>query len=227
MFVSRIKKTFTALGTVTLALAVFFAFAGTASAGSAVVGQKIFSQKKCAGCHQITGPAKEKTIADQMKRKGPELWYAGSKFVPGFLEGWLKNPVVIRPMEYYSLTKKNLGTHVKLAPREASDVAAYLGSLRSAAVKPVGIVPTVDRRARIIFDKSQSCYGCHQVLSRRGRVVGGLTGPTLIGAGARLNPDWIFAYLTDSKTFKPVKDMPEYTGVLSRAEMAALSAYIS
>lgn len=215
------------LGTVTVAVAVFFVFAGSASAGSVAVGQKIFSQRKCVACHQIKGPAREKTIADQMKRKGPELWYAGSKFVPGFLEGWLGNPVIIRPMEYYSLTEKNSGTHVKLGAREASDVAAYLESLRSAAVKPLGIVPTIDRRARIIFDKTQSCYGCHRVLSRRGRVVGGLTGPSLIGAGKRLNPDWIFAYLTDSKTFKPVKDMPEYTGVLSRAEMAALSAYVS
>ena len=46
----------------------------------AAAGKKAFGAKKCGGCHQTAGPAKEKTIADQLKKKGPELWYAGSKF---------------------------------------------------------------------------------------------------------------------------------------------------
>ncbi len=220
-------KSFVTIFSVVLAILFLFYAATPTFAGSSESGKKIFKKNKCIACHQIEGPAREKTIADQMKRKGPELWYAGSKFKAGFIEVWLKNPEVIRPMEYYSITEKNRGDHIKLNSADAADVATYLESLRSGAVKPVGIQPAVDRKGRIIFSKSQSCYGCHQVLSRRGRVVGGLTGPSLIGAGKRLNPDWIYAYMTNSTAFKPVKDMPIYAGILSNTDMAALAAYIS
>ena len=190
-------------------------------------GKKIFDAGKCASCHQVKGPATEKTIQDVLAKKGPELWYSGSKFRPGFLEGWLKDPRPIRPMRYYSLTEKNPGDHPRLAPGDAAEVAAYLMSLKSAEARPSGIRPGVDPGGRAVFMKEQACYSCHQVTSRRGNAVGGLTGPSLVGAGSRLEPDWIYAYLSNPKVFKPVKDMPNYVGILDDSEMKALASYIS
>lgn len=208
-------------------LSVFLASAlGLAASAQAGVaeGKKAFETKKCAGCHQAQGPAKEKTIQDQLAKKGPELWYAGSKFQPGFLEGWLKDPKPIRPMEYYSLTKKNTGSHQKLSAQEAADVAAYLMSLKSADVK-VAIQPRDNPKGRAIFIKKQSCYGCHEV-KVRGNAAGGVTGPSLASAATRLQADWIYAYLSNPKVFKPVKDMPNYDGILTDAELKDLAAYV-
>jgi len=67
---------------------------------------------------------------------------------------------------------------------------------------------------------------CHQVTSR-GKVVGGLTGPSLVEAGVRLNPDWVYAYLSAPKVFKPVKAMPTYEGIIPKDDMAAVAAYIA
>ncbi|MBI5587055.1 MAG: c-type cytochrome [Deltaproteobacteria bacterium] len=207
------------------AFAAGIAFAGTSHAGVAE-GKKIFDSKNCGGCHQVAGPAKEKSIEDQLAKKAPELWYAGSKFKKEFLEKWLKDPKPIRPMEYYSLTKKNAGNHPKLDGKNADEVADYLMSLTSADAKKAGIAPKGGPQGRIIFEKKQGCYGCHEV-SKGGSTVGGLTGPTMIGIGDRLQPDWIYAYLTNPKVFKPVKDMPTYEGVLSESDLKILAEYVS
>lgn len=214
--------TLIAIGIILLIVLGFY----TSTIAGAPEGEKIFIEKKCASCHQTEGPAREKTLADQLRKKAPELWYAGSKFRPGFLEGWLANPEPIRPMKYYSLTEKNPGDHPRLNPGEAKEVASYLMGLTSGAVKNTGIVPRPQSLGRRTFIKEFACYGCHQVFSR-GNLVGGLTGPRLAGASERLNPDWIYAFLKTPDVFKPVKDMPDYKGYIDEREMKALAAYIS
>ncbi len=188
-------------------------------------GKKAFETGKCASCHQIAGPASEKTIKDQLSKKGPELWYSGSKFKAGFLEKWLTNPQPIRPLAYNSLTERNRGGHPSLPAKEARDVAEYLMSLKSADVKAHGIQPKDTPKGRVMFIKKQSCYGCHTV-NVKGKAVGGLTGPSLSSASERLNPDWIYAYLSNPKAFKPFKMMPVYTGIINDADMKELAAYV-
>lgn len=205
-------------------LAAVLTLSGPGYAGSAD-GQKIFDAKNCGSCHQVKGPAAEKTIEDQLKKKGPELWYAGSKFQKEFLAKWLADPKPIRPMEYYSLTKKNKGDHAKLSASDAAAVTDYLMSLTSADVTTGKIKAKRSAQGRIIFEKKQGCYGCHLV-KKGSKVVGGLTGPTLVGVDDRLNPDWIYAYLVKPKVFKPVKDMPVYIGILTESDMKTLAAYV-
>ncbi len=48
-----------------------------------------------------------------------------------------------------------------------------------------------------------------------------------MGAGKRLNPDWIYAYLKDTKAFKPVRMMPVFAGVLREKDMKAVAAYVA
>ena len=194
--------------------------------GGKTAGERIFRARGCAACHQIEGPARDRTIADRLAGRGPELWYAGSKFRPGFLAGWLAEPGPIRPMKYYSLTEKNPGDHPRLSRAEASQVAAYLMGLTSDAVTDAAITPGPDPLGRSVFITEMACYGCHQVESG-GRLVGGVTGPRLAGAGARLNPDWIYAFLRSPEVFKPVKSMPVYRGYMDDRRMKALAAYIS
>lgn len=206
------------------ALSVFLVMAVPAHAGPAE-GKKIFDAKRCAECHQAEGPAREKTIQDQLAKKGPELWYAGSKFKAGFMARWLADPRPIRPLAYNSITEKNSGSHPRLSPGEAAEVASYLEGLKSAEVKPAGIKAVESPKGRVSFVKRQSCYGCHTV-KVRGNVAGGLSGPSLVGASERLNPDWIYAYLSKPKAFKPVKMMPVYAGVVSDAELRELASYV-
>ena len=105
----------------------------TTASSYAADGNAIF-KKGCTGCHYTDGPAKEKSIADQLAKKGPELWYAGSKFQKDWLVSWLQNPKPIRPMRYNSLTEKNHGDHPNLSAGDAAAVTDFLMGLTSSEV---------------------------------------------------------------------------------------------
>jgi len=188
-------------------------------------GDAIF-KKGCTGCHYTDGPAKEKTIADQLAKKGPELWYAGSKFQKAWLAAWLQNPKLIRPLKYNSLTEKNSGDHPKLSAGDAAAVTDFLMGLTSKEVKAGTIKPSESAQARNIFSKKAPCGGCHEY-PVKGNTVGGRSGPSLVGASKRLNPDWIHAYLTNIKAFKPVRDMPDFGSVLNKKDLESLAAYVA
>lgn len=209
------------IATLSLALALP-ALSAKAEAGE---GKKLFEAKKCGSCHQIQGPAREKTIKDQLAKKGPELWYAGSKFKKEFLSRWLAEPRPIRPLEYNSIAARNPNNHPRLSAQEASEVTEFLMSITSSEAKSFGITAKDNPKGRAIFIKKQACYGCHEV-AVRGTTAGGLSAPSLKGAGSRLQTDWIYAYLTNPKAFKPVKSMPVYAGILRDDEIKDLAAYV-
>lgn len=191
----------------------------------AAAGGKAFQSKKCQECHYTAGPAKEKTIADKLAMKGPELWYAGSKFQKEWLGKWLQDPKPIRPLKYNSLTDKNPGNHPKLAGADAADVADFLMGLTAKEVQAGVIKPKANPKGRLVFTKNMPCSGCHQFPGTK--FMGGANGPSLVGAGARLNPDWIYAYLKETKTFKPVRQMPIFAGILNDADMKAVAEFVA
>ena len=190
------------------------------------VGKTMFESKGCLNCHYTDGPAREKTIADQLAKKGPELWYAGSKFQQHWLETWLQDPKPIRLLKYNSLTEDNQGDHPKLSADESTAVTEFLMSLTSSEVEAGVIKPKKNPKGRLIFKKKMPCGGCHQFPDRK-KIIGGRTGPSLVGASKRLNPDWIFAYLKKTKVFKPVRMMPIFAGILSEKDMKSVSAHIA
>ncbi len=211
-----------------LALGAAFLVAATA-AGRAdpAAGKQAFGAKGCGACHYTEGPAREKTIADQLAKKGPELWYAGSKFQKDWLAGWLADPKPIRPMRFNSLTEKNSGGHPRLAGADAANVTDFLMSLTSPEVEAGVIKPKKNPKGRLIFTKKMPCSGCHQYPAKKKKFGGGASGPTLVGAGSRLNPDWVYAYLAKPKVFKPVKMMPVFVGLLSEKDMRNVAAHVA
>jgi len=195
--------------------------------GDGLSGKKIFTARRCAACHRVKRPRAPLSRADFLREKGPDLWYAGNKFKKGWLRGWLSAPWHIRPLAYNSLTEKNPGDHPRLPADEAGAVEAYLMGLKAPGLmRQAGIRPGVNVRGRIVFIKKFACYGCHLV-KVRGTVAGGLSGPSLEGARDRLNPEWIYAFLTGQRAFEPVGRMPVYEGLASEVEMKALAAYVA
>jgi cytochrome c2 len=189
-------------------------------------GKAAFDSAGCGDCHYTEGPAREKTIEDQLTKKGPELWYAGSKFNRPWLEGWLSAPKIIRLLKYNSLDAGNPGGHAALSVSDATQVADFLMSLTSDVVEAGVIKPKAHPKGKLIFKKKMPCSGCHQYEDRR-KVLGGKSGPSLVGAGERLNPDWIYAYLKNPKVFKPIRMMPIFEGLLNPKDMQFVSAYVA
>ncbi len=205
----------------------FLIGAVSSSSADPAAGKALFEAKGCNGCHYTEGPAREKTIDDQLAKKGPELWYAGSKFQKDWLAKWLVEPKPIRPMKFNSLTEENPGDHPKLADADAAPVTEFLMSLTSADVAADKVKPKKNPKGRQIFIKKMPCSGCHLYAGRKNKISGGRSGPSLVEAGVRLNPDWILAYLQKPKVFKPVKMMPVFVGLLSDKDMLNVSRYVA
>lgn len=189
-------------------------------------GQQTFGSAGCDSCHYAEGPAREKTIDDQLAKKGPELWYAGSKFQSAWLEQWLQAPTPIRQVKYNTMDEPNPGDHPALAAADAGNVRDYLMSQTSDAVVAGKIKPKKNPKGRLIFRKKMPCNGCHQYVDRNS-LLGGKSGPSLVGAAERLNPDWVFAYLKDPTVFKPVRAMPVFSGLMGERDMESVSAYVA
>ncbi|VAW37057.1 Cytochrome c, class I [hydrothermal vent metagenome] len=199
-------------------LFIFMQSASPASAQPAGKGKAIFTSAGCVECHSV--------VRGKANSKGPDLWYAGSKFNPDFLKRWLTEPTIIRPMAYGSITEENKAGHPVLTSPDAAAVAGYLASLKSDKVKALGIKAKRSSRGRVIFEKKLGCYGCHEVRKGR-RILGGKSGPSLEDAGRRLRPDWIYAYIEDPLYFNPATRMPLYHKSLNKADVRVLSAYLA
>ncbi|MCP4041305.1 MAG: c-type cytochrome [Gammaproteobacteria bacterium] len=210
----------------TISLAAAMLVVATAGRADPAAGEKLFTDNKCNDCHYTQGPASEKSIDDQLAKKGPELWYAGSKFQKPWLEKWLADPKPIRPMKYNSLTEDNPGDHPKLAGGDATAVTEFLMTLTSSDVKAGVIKAKKNPKGKLIFVKKMPCGGCHQYPKRK-KVMGGRSGPTLVGANKRLNPDWIYAYMANPTVFKPYKMMPVFAGLLNDKGMKKVSAHVA
>lgn len=193
-------------------------------------------KSQCGSCHDIVGPA-PKTFEAVMKRKAPDLFYAGSKFNRPWLVKWVQNPTIIRPAGMMFLNNlvnedgrdkiKRDGVKpcpAKLKPDGAASVADYLMTLKDAKMK-TGVIdsgkPFSQSRATIMFTKQYPCIGCHSIRAR-GKETGGMSGPKLIGAGERLNPDWIYARIENPQYWDPKTWMPKVPLSDKKREMLTL-----
>ena len=209
---------------VLLVLTVFFV--GFSWNSSYADGKSMFASKNCGSCHQTEGPVVEKTFDDQLKKKGPELWYSGSKFKKEGLQEWLEKPTAIRPLKYNSITEKNAEKHVALSKKEAEEVAEYLMKLTVKEVSAGTIIAVSNPQGKNLFIKRYGCVGCHSIKAGAQKV-GGVSGPDLSEAGKRLKGDWVYVYLKEPKVFKPVKRMPVFVGIINDNEMKKLAGFVA
>ena len=74
-------------------------------------------------------------------------------------------------------------------------------------------------QGKILFERNFGCISCHRALNLVGKLRGGVSGPSMVNAGLRLNPDWVFNWLKNPKKFfsesgMPLYDLNEETAVL-------------
>jgi len=182
-------------------------------------------KQRCASCHALQGPAAS-TLAALWQRKGPDLFYAGNKYRPAWVEAWLQNPKRIRPAGMFYMDhiksgpkwdlvdQSTLSGHMKLNAEQAKAVAAALTDLKanSALTKQEKHDASVDASAmgEMMFDKIYGCTACHQIEPG----YGGLSGPEIYTAGKRLTPEFMLSYIRspqawDPKIWMPNKHVPD------------------
>ena len=81
-------------------------------------------------------------------------------------------------------------------------------------------------KAKIIFERNYSCTSCHEAINLAKKPRGGISGPSLVDAGNRLQPDWVFHWLNDPKKFEPKGRMPLFDFSQRKEELLLLTKYI-
>ena len=178
---------------------------------SAPSNAEILQNKDCGSCHRLENTDKVST--------GPDLHYAGNKFQPEWLKQFLQNPEVIRPAGVITdpgfLQGSRKNPHPSFSEKDASALADSLMALKISGptLEPVAIEPlSKGRRAKIKyqFERTFSCISCHQSLNLAGKVRGGISGPSLVNAGNRLQADWVANWLNTPEAYTEKSRMPRY-----------------
>lgn len=174
---------------------------------------------RCAGCHDLTGPAPT-TLHALWARKAPDLFYAGNKFRPEWLRAWLQRPTRIRPAgEFYVdhikrgpkhdvIDPSTLKPHMALSAADAGLATDALMRLKAhddliakETIEPGTISKSM---GEMVFNKFLGCMGCHEIEPG----YGGLSGPEVYTAGARLQPKFIASYIRSPQAWDPRIWMP-------------------
>jgi cytochrome c551/c552 len=195
-------------------------------------GQTLVRFYGCAGCHEISGLEEEQRIGTELTKEGSKPierldfallghvaerdgWYSHK----GFFEHKLENPAVYDQGKEKAKLDRLKMPNFNLSKPEIDAVATFLLGSTEPSIPSRYFYAPADQRRDIIEGwwvvRKYNCMGCHQVHVGQTTVFATLPRyqdpdwkdqrpPTLIGEGARVNPEWLMAFLNNpSLTAKP------------------------
>jgi hypothetical protein len=173
----------------------------------------LIQEEKCSECHRLS--------KDGAEKNGPDLFYAGNKFQASWLEQYLQTPVTIRSTRgtrdpgFLKGLPENIQKHPALSKKDAGQITQELMTTKIFDLpeeinhlEPL----TKGQKAKIKyqFERTFSCISCHQSLNLAGKVRGGISGPSLVNAGNRLQARWVANWLKSPDRFSDKSRMPVY-----------------
>jgi cbb3-type cytochrome oxidase cytochrome c subunit len=173
----------------------------------------LIQEKKCSECHRLSKDGSEKN--------GPDLFYAGNKFQASWLEQYLQTPEAIRitggtrDPDFLKGVPENIQKHLVLSKKDAGLIVQELMAITIFDLPDEinHLAPlTKGQKAKIKyqFERTFSCISCHQSLNLAGKVRGGISGPSLVNAGNRLQARWVASWLKSPDMFSEKNRMPVY-----------------
>jgi cytochrome c551/c552 len=186
----------------------------------------------CAGCHEIAGLEEEQRIGTELTKEGTKPierldfallghdaerdgWYTHK----GFFEHKLENPAVYDKGKEKAPLDRLKMPNFNLSKPEIDQLTTFLLGSVDPSIPDRYFYKPGDQRRDIIEGwwvvRKYNCMGCHQVHVGQTTVFMTLPRyqdpdwkdqrpPTLIGEGARVNPQWLMAFLNNpSLTEKP------------------------
>lgn len=190
-----------------------FIFSGFFFLPSTPANASVLKDKNCGSCHRLSAEETEKSFT------GPDLHYAGNKFQPEWLNGFLQSPEIIRPSGFITDPgflkgpSENRPPHPSLHEEEANALTEELMGLKvpgQTSVTPEPLSKGQRAKIKYQFERTFSCISCHQSLNLAGKVRGGISGPSLVNAGNRLQANWVADWLNTPEAYTAKGRMPRY-----------------
>jgi len=179
----------------------------------------------CAGCHEIAGLEDEQRIGTELTKEGSKpierLDFAllthkaeeeGWMTHKGFFEHKLADPAVYDTGKEKAKQDRLKMPNFNFSKPEIDAVTTFLEGSVDASVPPRYFYAPADQRLDIIEGwwvvRKYNCMGCHHVHVGQTSVFDTMTKyqdpdwrdqkpPTLIGEGARVNPEWLMRFLNN------------------------------
>jgi cytochrome c2 len=179
----------------------------------------------CAGCHEVAGLEEEQRIGTELTKEGSKPierldfallghkaqadgWYTHK----GFFEHKLENPAVYDEGKEKAKQDRLKMPNFNLSKPEIDAVTTFLEGSVDASVPARYFYTPTDQRQDIIDGwwvvRKYNCMGCHKVHVGQLTTFDTMTKyqdpdwkdqkpPTLIGEGARVNPEWLMRFLNN------------------------------
>src|SRR5450631_1417121 len=179
----------------------------------------------CAGCHEITGLEDEQRIGTELTKegskplerldfalKGHEAQHEGWYSHKGFFEHKLENPAIYDDGKEKPKQDRLKMPNFNFSKPEIEAVTTFLLGSVDATVPARYFYNPTDARQDIIDGwwvvRKYNCMGCHKVHVGQTTTLDGMAKyqdpdwkdqrpPTLIGEGARVNPEWLMHFLNN------------------------------
>ncbi len=173
----------------------------------------LIQEKECSECHRVS--------KDDTEKSGPDLFYSGNKFQASWLKQYLQNPITIRSAgstgdpDFLKGIQANSQKHPAVSKKDAEQITKELMALTLYDLpEEVNLLEPLTKglkaKIKYQFERTFSCISCHQSLNLAGKVRGGISGPSLVNAGNRLQARWAASWLKSPKTFSNKSRMPVY-----------------
>jgi cytochrome c2 len=188
-------------------------------------GQALVRFYGCAGCHEIAGLEDEQRIGTELTKEGSKpierLDFAllghkaedeGWLTHKGFFEHKLENPAIYDEGKEKARQDRLKMPNFNFSKPEIDAVTTLLEGSVDASVPPRYFYSPADQRQDIVDGwwvvRKYNCMGCHKVHVGQTTVFDSMTRyqdpdwkdqkpPTLIGEGARVNPEWLMRFLNN------------------------------
>ncbi|HUB80897.1 MAG TPA: c-type cytochrome [Bryobacteraceae bacterium] len=179
----------------------------------------------CAGCHEIAGLEEEPRIGTELTKEGSKpierLDFAllghqaeeeGWLTHKGFFEHKLADPAVYDQGKEKAPQDRLKMPNFNFSKPEIDQVTTFLEGSVDASVPPRYFYSPADQRQDIVDGwwvvRKYNCMGCHRVHVGQTTIIEGIRRyqdpdwadqkpPTLIGEGARVNPEWLMHFLSN------------------------------
>ena len=114
-------------------------------------GQQLFTERRCARCHEFQTQRIGESAFAELDDSGPDLRTVGARANAGWIAAWLRDPRQFRP----DATMPALA----LSPQDCDDLAAFLAGLGAPAAAPQ-LTPELAANGEVRF-RQLGCVACH------------------------------------------------------------------